>query len=897
MTDAADLGQEAQEKDWFPAWAAGRRPDRFTLLLAAAAALGAGFVLLRQASYGPSMGWDAVNYITAARNLLAGDGLVDLIRPMVSWPPLYPVILAGGGLLGFDPYAVAGPLNAVIFGLTVLVAGWWLRRHLHSRFLWLWGCLSIALALPLAEVASHAMSESAFILFVTLALTQIDAHLGGGGRASLIRAAAFSALACLTRYMGASVILAVVPLLLAVRVAPREKMKRIAVYTLIAAAPVGLWMLRNYLLVGLPVGRRDKVFYPFDFIVDEALRIAVHFWWLVGLTAPVLLALVMAACHAFCRRSDRKGTAPAASDVAWGPLRVCGGFALAYLTLLVAAMMAGGTWSGLQWRYLAPVYIPLLLAALLLMDGALRYARKAGAAGNRSAPAGRFKRCGALAAVLMSALSLQAAWLVVLHEREIRLWNAGARQAYASPRWRNSESLRYIREAALRGAIWSDAWPVTVLYADSLRRHYALPCEPDHLRFAWSKALGSEEAYVLHFSDSRGCPQWQDDALRSHLSREPLLELVAELADGKLYRLRERESLESRPAMFLSSDAPVEGEPFEAYINRSHGRWLFGEPWRWEKGGDADGWTSLRFQRPTHVYIPTAADVGHRLRASVYYADQLGNRVRTTTKPSEPVQPGLPKVFLAPSGSEDGRGAAGVTEADRILRSRYDLYLRGNRLIYENRSCRWKDEYGTRFSLTVYSLDSESGTPERNALDFAWSESFWQGNGACITERRLPDKDIVGIRTGQVDRDGNPLWEAEHWFEESRRWLDGYWSSATSGEPVARGVFDIYLGAGSLIFVKDPCARADTEAMFFLHLIPANVADLPDHRKQYGFDNLDFVFDQHGDRFEGKCLAKVPLPEYAISEIGTGQFVPGQGQVWKEEFTPPAAPLNASVAK
>ena len=85
--------------------------------------------------------------------------------------------------------------------------------------------------------------------------------------------------------------------------------------------------------------------------------------------------------------------------------------------------------------------------------------------------------------------------------------------------------------------------------------------------------------------------------------------------------------------------------------------------------------------------------------------------------------------------------------------------------------------------------------------------------------------------------------------------------------------------------------------MFFLHLIPANVADLPDHRKQYGFDNLDFVFDQHGDRFEGKCLAKVPLPEYAISEIGTGQFVPGQGQVWKEEFTPPAAPLNASVAK
>ena len=468
----------------------------------------------------------------------------------------------------------------------------------------------------------------------------------------------------------------------------------------------------------------------------------------------------------------------------------------------------------------------------------------------------------------MLALSLQAAWLVVLHEREIRLWNTGARQAYASPRWRNSESLSYVREAALTGAIWSNAQPVTALYSDSLRRHYRLPCEPDHLRSAWSKALGSEEAYVLHFSDSRGgCSQWQDDALRSHLSRDPLLEPVAELTDGKLYRLRERESLESRPAVFRSSDAPVVGRSFAAFFNKSHGRRLPGEPWRWEKGGDADGWTSLPIQRPTYVYTPTAADVGHRLRASVYYADGLGNRVKAITEPSEPVQ-------------------AGASEADRIIRSRYDVYLRGNRLTYENRSCKWEDEYGTRFPLAVYSLDSESGTPERDTLDFAWRKSSWQNNGACITERQLPDKDIVGIRTGQVDRDGNLLWEVKHWFKEKRRWLDGYLSSATSGEPAARGVFDIYLGEENLIFVKEPCARADTEAKFFLHLIPADEDSLPEERKQYGFDNLDFGFDRHGERFDGTCLAKVVLPEYTISQIRTGQFE-GASRLWMEEISVP----------
>ena len=858
-------------------------------LLAAAAVLGAGLVLLRVASYGPSMGPDAANYITAARSLLAGDGLIGTGGgPWVNWPPLYPAMLAGGGLFGFDPYAVAGPLNAIIFGLTVLVAGWWLRCHLHSRFLWLWGCLSIALALPLARLASHALSESAFILFVTLSLTQIDAHLKGGGRASLIRAAAFSALACLTRYMAFSVILAVVPMLLAARVAPREKMKRIAVYTLIAAVPVGLWMLRNFLLVGSPTGERGWDSYSFGFIVYEALRLAVAGSWLVGLTAPVLLTLVMAACHAFHRLSRRKRDTPVASDVAWGPLRVFGGFALAYLTLLVAAMMIGATGYGLEWRYLAPVYIPLLFAVLMMMDGALRYAR------NRYRAQWEFKRAiggrHLLATVLMLALSLQAALLVALHARDIPLWNAGVRQGYGEHRWRNSESIQYIREAALTGTILGNNPIIPRLHADSPARHYRLLCKPDRVRPALSHALGRGEVHVLYFhalySSDRSpwnpCSRQQDDALRIALSREPLLELVAELADGTLYRLRERDFREFPPAMFHSSDAPTEGKLFVAFLNMSHGQRLPGEPWRWEKDSDADSWTSLPVQRSDYGYTPTVADVGHRLRASVYYADHLGNRVKAMTKPSEPVQPDILKA-LAPLGSEDGSAAAGASEADRIIRSKYDVYLHGNRLIYRNRSCIWEDENGTRFPLTVYSLDSESGTPERDTLGFEWHENFWKNNGTCVAERQLPDKDIVGIQTGQVDREGNLLWEVEHWFKEKRRWFDGYLSSATSGEPAVRADFDIYINDNTLVYAKKPCARADTAATFFLHLIPANVADLPDHRQQYGYDNLGFDFEAHGERFEGKCLAMVPLPAYGISGIRTGQYE-GDTEFWSEEI-------------
>ena len=105
------------------------------------------------------------------------------------------------------------------------------------------------------------------------------------------------------------------------------------------------------------------------------------------------------------------------------------------------------------------------------------------------------------------------------------------------------------------------------------------------------------------------------------------------------------------------------------------------------------------FNRPPDWYAPTVADVGHRLRASAYYADRLGNRVKAITRPSEPVQPDFLKAVLAPPGSEAGKGAASAFEAYRIITSKYAVYLYGNRLFYANRSCIWEDEYGTRFPV------------------------------------------------------------------------------------------------------------------------------------------------------------------------------------------------------
>ena len=98
--------------------------------------------------------------------------------------------------------------------------------------------------------------------------------------------------------------------------------------------------------------------------------------------------------------------------------------------------------------------------------------------------------------------------------------------------------------------------------------------------------------------------------------------------------------------------------------------------------------------------------------------------------------------------------------------------------------------------------------------------------------------------------------------------------------------FDVYLIENELAYVKEPCAPADTEPPFFLHIIPADANDLPGDRKQHGFDNLDFHFRWDGGRrFDRKCLVTRPLPDYKITSIRTGQFIPGEGEIWVERFT------------
>ena len=214
-----------------------------------------------------------------------------------------------------------------------------------------------------------------------------------------------------------------------------------------------------------------------------------------------------------------------------------------------------------------------------------------------------------------------------------------------------------------------------------------------------------------------------------------------------------------------------------------------------------------------------------------------------------------------------------------------DVYLARNVLAYIQDSCDPMDTerafYADVVPERIADLPEGRRTSgyERFRFDFLRYGAFV--GEACVTAFALPDYPVAAVRTGQLAPDGGNAWRAE--FSLNPEPYRSAYLSAAQGEPLARGVFDVYPAEGGLVYAKESCDWSDTEARFFLHVIPERVEDLPKRRREHGFDNLDFSFFGRGGYFDGKCAARVPLPEYPIASVRTGQFGSAV-EIWSAEF-------------
>ena len=535
-----------------PSAAIGPMHGRLTLLIAGTAVLGAALVLAREATFGVWLHHDSVDYIVVARNLLAGRGFTGYEGDaFVAWPPGYPLLLAAASLGVFDPYEVAGPLNAALFGLTIFVTGRYLHGRLRVRPLAAWAGLAMALAAPLASMAATAMSEPMFILLVILALARTDDYLAEGRTASLAWAALFAALAWQMRYVGVLVPVAVglAVLLLQRDATPWQRARRASFVWLAAVLLMAPWMARNYLLAigGRPYTLEETVNvlmrghpvhwspFPLDATLAE-VRSGLGSWASFG-PSPLgwpSLALLAVAAVALVWAGSRlvHGPRMPQASCGWRTFCVWGGFALTYLALLAVAIVVGSSNAGMVERFLAPVYVPGLVAGVFVVDrllGSDRGRKRSGGAGALSGLGG-FGRGGASLPGVVVAVAL-ALWLAANADRslsEILRANRGEMDLlYSGPRWAESGTLRYIRDNPIDGRVYSNKLPLVLLH-NSGTATYPFPA-------VWEEGWPQDDATLVWFRNPYGRGTGDSD-----LPVSPGLTLLAELDDGLIFRIDNR---------------------------------------------------------------------------------------------------------------------------------------------------------------------------------------------------------------------------------------------------------------------------------------------------------------------------------------------------------------------
>ena len=241
------------------------------------------------------------------------------------------------------------------------------------------------------------------------------------------------------------------------------------------------------------------------------------------------------------------------------------------------------------------------------------------------------------------------------------------------------------------------------------------------------------------------------------------------------------------------------------------------------------------------------------------------------------------------------RQYAALQEMEPAIRSQFAVYAEAGALHYLKSECSPSDTEAP-FFLHLIPADTDSLPSARREYgyanrDFEWDDLTARGRAIafddkCMATVELPDYAIHGIRTGQhLPETGRRLWGGEFYTAAGIAARASELAARAIGEPAAQDFFSVYHSEGALIYIRDDCAPGDTEADFFLHLIPSDAADLPESRREHRFDNRDFEFGRAGGvRYAGRCLADIALPDYTIDRIHTGQYLPETGRLWTAEF-------------
>ncbi len=222
-----------------------RMSKSFFLFLIALSLVGGGLVLLATSLYGAGVSADAAKNMSTAESLLAGRGFFDHSgQPLVYWPPLYPLILAGiSALTGWDVFVTGWYLNVLVMAANVFLAGWLVFEATRDKPVYAYlGGLFVLVSESAVRIHSNVSSDPLYITFSLVFLLAANRYMEKKSAGTLWVMIACAALATLQRWLGASLVAMAGLVILVARWRQWKAILRDGVMMGLSLVPAGCWI-------------------------------------------------------------------------------------------------------------------------------------------------------------------------------------------------------------------------------------------------------------------------------------------------------------------------------------------------------------------------------------------------------------------------------------------------------------------------------------------------------------------------------------------------------------------------------------------------------------------------------------------------------------------------------
>jgi hypothetical protein len=229
----------------------------------------AGFliILLFTQTYNIGISPDSIVYTSVARKLVSDHTLHTYNNsPLVDFPAFYPVFLAITMFITkHDILAIAPFVNALLFSLVVFFSGRIINRFQHPSCMYRWMALTfITTSVCLLSVYYMLWSETLFILLTLIFFLSLHKYFNTRTLQNLLVTALVTALSCVTRYAGISLIgTGCLLLLFDPQLTIWKKLLHLTFFTLTASSLLALILYFNFLLEGTLTGDHKQSITPF----------------------------------------------------------------------------------------------------------------------------------------------------------------------------------------------------------------------------------------------------------------------------------------------------------------------------------------------------------------------------------------------------------------------------------------------------------------------------------------------------------------------------------------------------------------------------------------------------------------------------------------------------------